>query len=285
MDNGSLFDQHDAPQGAPSKELAPFEFPFTGAEVRALLINGDPWFVAADVCAVLSIGRPQDSVRYLDEDERGRCPVDTPSGEQEMLIINESGLFSLILRSRKPEAKAFKKWITSEVLPSIRRTGGYGASVPAQFDPTDLEHVAQLARIAADQQRQIEARDEKIAELAPKAEHADHFRAADGLKSIGDFANDIKAWAKRTHGVKVKHKQVWDFLAHLKLIIRGNTIRHNHPTAFATDNDYVRLKQTTFERSGREEVSASPRLTMDGAGYAWDRMTRFIAEHGTLELG
>ena len=83
--------------------------------------QGEPWFVAKDVCDILGLGNMHSSLAALDEDERGLHTMDTPSGNQEMTIISEPGLYSLILRSRKPEAKAFKRWVTSEVLPSIRK--------------------------------------------------------------------------------------------------------------------------------------------------------------------
>ena len=98
---------------------------FNDRPVRILDRDGELWFVAKDVCKVLEIKLQANSTRYLDDDERGVCLINTPSGEQEMTIINEPGLYSLILRSRKAEAKAFKRWITHDVLPSIRKTGAY----------------------------------------------------------------------------------------------------------------------------------------------------------------
>ena len=93
--------------------------------VRIIEKDGEPWFVAQDVCNVLELANPRSSMALLDEDERGVHSMDTPSAKQEMAIISEAGLYSLILRSRKPEAKAFKRWVTHEVLPSIRKTGAY----------------------------------------------------------------------------------------------------------------------------------------------------------------
>lgn len=93
--------------------------------------NGEPWFVLGDVCRELEIGNPSQAASTLDEDEKGIITNDTLGGAQKMVIISESGLYSLILRSRKPEAKRFKKWVTKEVLPSIRKTGGYGRNTPA----------------------------------------------------------------------------------------------------------------------------------------------------------
>ena len=92
---------------------------YKNSPVRIVEKGGEPWFVAKDVCDILALGNPRSSIALLDEDERGVHSMDTPSGKQEMGIISEAGLYSLILRSRKPEAKAFKRWVTHEVLPSI----------------------------------------------------------------------------------------------------------------------------------------------------------------------
>ena len=100
-------------------------FSFESREIRTLLIDDQPWFVAADVASALLYSEAKDMTRNLDDDEKGRQIVPTPGGDQEMLVINESGLYSAILRSRKPEAKRFKKWVTAEVLPAIRKHGRY----------------------------------------------------------------------------------------------------------------------------------------------------------------
>jgi hypothetical protein len=100
-------------------------FAFEGTEVRTVVRDGEPWWVATDVAAVLEIGRTHDAVRSLDDDEKGAETVRTPGGEQSITVINEPGLYSLILRSRKPQAKAFKRWITHEVIPALRKTGRY----------------------------------------------------------------------------------------------------------------------------------------------------------------
>lgn len=100
-------------------------FKFGKRQVRTLLIDDQPWFVAADVSSALEYRIAGDMTRNLDEDEKGTQIVRTPGGDQEMLVINESGLYSAILRSRKAEAKRFKKWVTSEVLPAIRKHGRY----------------------------------------------------------------------------------------------------------------------------------------------------------------
>lgn len=121
----------------------PIHHTFENHNVRALVIQGEPWFVAADVCQALAIRNNRDAIARLDEDERGVANTDTPSGRQEMGIINESGLYSLILTSRKPEAKRFKKWVTSEVLPSLRKHGSYSITAGNEAQPVApmAEHI------------------------------------------------------------------------------------------------------------------------------------------------
>lgn len=103
-------------------------FDFNGTSVRVVMLDGEPWFVARDVCKVLEITKVDSAIRNLDADEKGAHTVSTPGSNQEMTIVSEAGLYSLILRSRKPEAKSFKRWVTHEVLPSIRKTGVYAVN-------------------------------------------------------------------------------------------------------------------------------------------------------------
>nr|DAY59899.1 MAG TPA: repressor domain protein [Caudoviricetes sp.] len=143
-----------------SSPLALFEHEKFGSLRVVRRDQGTPWFVAKDVCDCLELGRQQDSTRYLDEDEKGECLVNTPSGEQMMVTVSEPGLYSLILRSRKPEAKAFKRWVTHEVIPSLRKTGGYLMAKP---DDTPEAILARAVLVAQDTIRRIEAeRDEAI---------------------------------------------------------------------------------------------------------------------------
>ena len=107
-----------------NKELQVFSF--EQRDVRVVMKGSEPWWVAKDIADVLDFRDAANAIRLLDEDEKGTQKVSTPGGEQEMLIISESGLYTLIMRSNKPEAKRFRKWVTSTVLPSIRKTGGYG---------------------------------------------------------------------------------------------------------------------------------------------------------------
>lgn len=112
------------------------QFEFESQAVRTVILDGYPWFVAKDVCAVLDINNSRDAVARLDGDEKGVVSIDTPGGRQEVQAVNEPGLYSLIVGSRKPEARAFKRWITHDVLPSIRKTGSYVSGVDiTKLDP------------------------------------------------------------------------------------------------------------------------------------------------------
>jgi len=128
-------------------DLIPFSF--QSHQLRVVERDGEPWFVASDVGTILDYSRPRDMLRLLDEDEKGAQIVRTPGGPQEMAIISESGLYHAIFLSRKPQAKAFRRWVTEEVLPQIRKTGGY------QMDPeaiviTKDEYITLLkAQVAA----------------------------------------------------------------------------------------------------------------------------------------
>ena len=122
-------------------------FKFENQEVRFVGTAKNPWWIAADICTVLEISNNRDAVSRLDDDERGVVITDTLGGKQELVTINESGLYSLILTSRKPQAKKFKKWITSEVLPAIRKTGFY--SITPETVANKLSEAAFIADIAA----------------------------------------------------------------------------------------------------------------------------------------
>ena len=131
-------------------------FSFDSTPVRTIDIDGLAWFVAKDVIAALNLDRK--ALERLDEDEKGARSIHTPGGQQEMTVVNESGLFSLVLGSRKPEAKRFKRWITSEVLPAIRKNGSYGLDEAALHRPeVEGKRNSLLAAQLADARAQIDA--------------------------------------------------------------------------------------------------------------------------------
>ena len=147
--------------GVSTMDAIPSAFDFHGKSVRVTDRSGQVWFVATDVCAVLELANPRQAVSRLDEDERGVLTVDTLGGEQEVVIINESGLYSLVMSSRKTEAKRFKKWVTAEVLPAIRQNGTYThpvaptpAAQPLAYDRTKLAY-SLAAQASAEVQRTV----------------------------------------------------------------------------------------------------------------------------------
>ena len=142
---------------------------FEGHNIRIITDQqGEPWFVAADIAQALEYRMASDMTRWIDEDERGTQIVRTPSGDQEMTVINESGLYSAILRSRKPEAKLFKRWVTFEVLPSIRKHGGYIAGQEQDAPELIMAKALMVAQSVIDRKSQeLAAAQQTIAANAP----------------------------------------------------------------------------------------------------------------------
>lgn len=168
-------------------------FNYQSKEVRTVEMNGEPWFVLKDVCSILGLGEAHRVAARLDEDERTLSTVtDSLGRQQETTVINESGLYNVILRSDKPEAKPFRKWVTSEVLPSIRKNGGYIAG-QEQLSPQEL-----MAKALMVAQKTLADREARISELtvqnnimAPKAEYFDELVDRNMLTSFRDTAKEL----------------------------------------------------------------------------------------------
>ncbi|GEB79522.1 hypothetical protein DDE01_09370 [Desulfovibrio desulfuricans] len=159
---------------------------FSG-NLRVIMQGDDPWFVAKDVCDALGL-TTANLARDLDGDEKGSIKLMTPGGLQLVTLISESGLYSLILRSRKPEAKAFKKWVTAEVLPSIRNTGGYIVARPDESPEAILARAVLVAQDTIERMKaQAAALEAEVKELAPKAETYDAV-VAQRMMKVHDFA-------------------------------------------------------------------------------------------------
>lgn len=147
----------------PENQLTSFSHETFGS-IRTLTKDGEPWFVAVDVCKSLDIGNSRQALTRLDEDEKGVISTDTLGGEQQMSIVNEPGLYSLVLGSRKPETKAFKRWITHEVIPQIRKTGAYLSPV------IDSDMLFKMAEAMAAKENQIKELEQQKALMSPKAD-------------------------------------------------------------------------------------------------------------------
>ncbi|HFT7661041.1 TPA: BRO family protein [Aeromonas veronii] len=168
---------------------------FEGHNIRIITDQqGEPWFVAADIAQVLEYRMASDMTRWIDEDERGTQIVRTPSGDQEMTVINESGLYSAILRSRKPEAKLFKRWVTFEVLPSIRKHGGYIAGQEQDAPELIMAKALMVAQSVIDRKSQeLAAAQQTIAANAHKSHFFDNYAYCGGSLGFREVAKLLKA--------------------------------------------------------------------------------------------
>lgn len=166
-----------------STDIVPFSF--AGYEVRIVIIDGNPWWVARDVAETLGYSATSAMTRSLDDDERGVQILHTPSGDQSMTVISESGLYSAILRSSRAEAQAFKRWVTHEVIPEIRRTGSFGS--PAQDVALPATYLEALEALVERERANVELAVEN-AQLTPRAIAWDAIASAEGDYSVGEAA-------------------------------------------------------------------------------------------------
>lgn len=151
-------------------------FQNAGFKIRVVMRDGEPWFVAKDVCTCLEIANVSDACSRLDEDERGIVSTDTPSGKQEMLVVSEPGLYSLIGSSKKQEAKAFKRWVNHEVLPSIRKTGSYSVTQPQPQIALPTTYLEALKALVASEEAKLALQAELTSEKEAHEKDNEDFR-------------------------------------------------------------------------------------------------------------
>lgn len=187
-------------------ELMIFSNPKFG-EIRVIEQNGEPWFVAADVCKALDIGNPTQAISRLDEDE---LTLISNEGGREMNYINEPGLYTLVLGSRKKEAKTFKRWITHEVVPSIRKTGGY---IEGQENMTTEELMAKALMVAqktlADREARISVLTVENQIMAPKAAYFDELVDRNLLTNLRETANQLNIPPKKFVSFLLEQKYIY----------------------------------------------------------------------------
>lgn len=232
-------------------------FSYIGHDVRTVKIDGQPWFVAADVAAILDLGNPRSSLALLDDDEKGVHSMDTRGGGQSAIVISEPGLYSLILRSRKDEAKQFKRWITHTVLPEIRQTGSFNAAVERAL-PQNF--AGALRELLAEVESHEETRAE-LADVTPRAEAWDALASAEGDYSVGD-ASKILARA----GIPTGPTRLFAQLIALKWTYRAADGR---PRAYAdrVEKGYLSEKPSFHYHPGTGERIVDPpqvRVTVKG---------------------
>jgi prophage antirepressor-like protein len=237
------------------------QFTYAGQEVRTVDVDGNPWFVAADVARVLGYSATAALTRRLDDDDRGVRDLHTPGGQQSMAVISEPGLFAAILGSQVPGAKAFKRWITHEVLPALRQTGTYAAA-PAYELPKSF---SDALRLAADTLEQLEA-------VAPKVEAYDALMDASGLysmqaaaKSLGYGPNILYRDLRRLGILQTSNLPYQRYLHHFEVKLgsykngRGETVPTTTTMVRPAGLDFLRRKlATAAEAAGSLSLSGGP---------------------------
>lgn len=218
-------------------------------QVRTVVVGGEPWFVAKDVCGVLDIGNSRQATERLDEDEKGVITTDTLGGQQAVTIVSESGLYSLILTSRRPGAKAFKRWITHEVIPAIRKTGSYSTTL--QFDIP--KNYAEALRLAANLWEENQEQKATLAVMAPKAEFHDAVASSEDAQPVGYAAKVLGTGQNRLFA---------------RLRGEGILMDDNRPYQQYLNPGYFRvIEQTWTDSAGNVHLTTKTLVT--GKGLAW----------------
>lgn len=241
------------------------QFDFEGAALRTLTAeNGEPWFVAKDVCDVLELSNVGQALARLDDDEKSSITLnDGTPGNPNKAIVSESGLYALVLASRKPEAHEFKRWVTHEVLPQIRRTGGYIHTTDTDSDEDILAKAVLVAQKTIEHKnRQIAEKDAQIKALEPKALFADAVAASDGTCLVGELAKML-----RQNGLNIGQNRLFRLLRDDGFFGRSGSNR-NVPTQKAMDLGLFRIKETAVTHSdGHVTISRTPKVTGKGQRY------------------
>ena len=233
--------------------------------IRALLDeNGEPCFVTKDVLGILELDRT--ALRKLDDDEKGVDLIHTLGGNQEVSTVTEPGFYKLVMRSRKPGAKAFQRWVTHEVLPALRRDGGYMVARDETPEQT-MARAVLLAQATIDRQKSriagLEAENE---EMRPKALFADAVAASDGTCLIGEFAKML-----RQNGVSIGQNRLFAMLREDGYLGKVGQNR-NVPTQRSMELGLFRIKETAITHSdGHVTINRTPKLTGKGQRYFLER--------------
>ena len=245
-------------------EMMVFNNPEFGS-VRTVCIDGEPWLVGKDVAEILGYKETAKAIRtHVDDDDKGVSILDTPGGKQQYIVINESGFYSLVLSSKLPTAKKFKRWVTAEVLPTIRKTGGYVANEDVfaeTYLPFADEPIKQLFRI---QCRVINQLNERIRKDEPKVKFADH---------VGDSTNliDVNKMAKlcADHGIRIGRNRLFAWMRSRGILMGGNI-----PYQEYIENGYFRVKESVYETNGQKRTYQQTFVTGKGQQYILSRLMR-----------
>lgn len=243
---------------------------YESSEIRTVQVNGEPWFVLADVCKVLELSSPHKVADRLENDERNQIPVTDSLGRyQNTAIINESGLYTVILRSDKPQAKPFRKWVTSEVLPSIRKHGAYmtdQALEKALTNPDFLIELATQLKAEQEQRRRLETTvtdlQKQVEQDKPKVLFADSVTASSSSILIGELAKLIKQ-----NGVDMGQRRLFAWMRENGYLIKRCGSEYNLPTQRSMERGLMEIKETSVIHSGYTTISKTPKVTGKGQVY------------------
>lgn len=222
-------------------------------QIRTIEIDGEPWFVGKDIAISLGYQEPTKAARErVDEEDRGVSIIDTPSGAQQMIVINESGLYSLILGSRLPNAKKFKRWVTSEVLPSIRKTGGY------HLPQTYSEALRELAE-QAEKNEKLRIENER---MRPKEIFADAVAASKTSILIGELAKLITQ-----NGYEIGQTRMFKYLREHGYLIKAGTSK-NMPMQRYVQQGLFEIKESNVQNpDGSVRITKTTKVTGKGQQY------------------
>lgn len=236
------------------------QFYFNNAALRTLTDEaGEPWFVAKDVCDILEISNPSDALKRLDDDERSRFNL----GRQgETNIVNEAGLYSLVLGSRKPEAHEFKRWVTHEVLPSIRRHGAYMTESTLEKAVTEPDFLIRLATQIKQERAEKEKAQAQVERMRPKALFADAVETSKTSILVGDLAKVLKG-----NGVDIGGTRLFAWLRDNGWLMKTGSSR-NMPTQKSMELGLFEIKETTVVHSdGHTTINKTPKVTGKGQTF------------------
>ncbi len=241
-------------------EIQIFNHPSFG-DIRTVSIDNEPWFVGKDVAVVLGYRIPHKAIYdHVDIEDKRVFQIGTPSGEQNMIVINESGLYSLILSSKRPNAKEFKRWVTSEVLPSIRKHGAYLTDQKAY----DITHNPNgLADLLLQAGEQLKQKDIIIQEMKPDAILGRAITTADTSILIGDLAKIISQ-----NGVPMGQKRLFEWMRNNGYLIKRNGSDRNMPTQRSMEMGLFEIKESVhIDGNGCNKITRTTKVTGKGQRY------------------
>lgn len=240
-----------------------FDSPDFG-QIRTIQQNGEPWFVGKDVADILGYQNgSRDVNRHVDEDDRQNYQNGTFESNRGLTIINESGLYSLILSSKMPKAKEFKRWVTSEVIPAIRKHGGYLTPDKIEQALTDPDTIIKLATTLKEERAARQQAEANLQAAKPKVLFADAVSASDSTILIGDLAKILKQ-----NGHPIGQKRLFCWMREQGYLIKRAGADYNSPTQRAMEMGLFKIKETAISHSdGHVSVSKTTKVTGKGQQY------------------